>query len=177
MLPLGLIAPNFNLMDSKTDKITSLNEIKGEIGTLIMFICNHCPFVLYVNGQLVKLANDYQKKGIGFVAINSNDILNYPQDSPKMMKKHAKIYGYPFPYLFDETQEIAKAYNAACTPDFYLFNSKLKLVYHGQLDNSRPSLNIPITGKDIRNAIESILSGKEVDKNQNPSMGCNIKWK
>jgi len=177
MLQLGTEAPNFNLSDTKTDKFISLKDAKGKVGTLVMFICNHCPFVLHVNEQLVKLANDYMQKGIGFVAISSNDVDNYPQDSPKFMKEQAKKVGYPFPYLYDETQEVAKFFNAACTPDFYLFNSELKLVYRGQLDDSRPSLNIPVTGKDIRNAINSLLAGKEVDPKQIPSMGCNIKWK
>jgi len=177
MLPLGTVAPNFKLIDTKTDKFISLKDVKGKVGTLVMFICNHCPFVLHVNEQLVKLANDYMQKGIGFVAISSNDVDNYPQDSPKLMNEQAKKMGYPFPYLYDETQEVAKFYNAACTPDFYLFDSNLKLVYRGQLDDSRPSLNILVTGKDIRNAISSLLAGNEVDPKQIPSMGCNIKWK
>ncbi len=177
MLPLGTVAPNFNLIDTTTNKLLSLKDVKGEKATLVMFICNHCPFVIHVNAELVKLANDYKERGIGFVAISSNDIENYPQDSPELMKKQAAELGYPFPYLFDETQEVAKAYDATCTPDFFLFNSELKLVYRGQLDSSRPSLDNPVTGRDIRNAIDAILAGKKVDENQLPSVGCNIKWK
>ena len=177
MLPLGTVAPDFNLVDTTTDKLVSLKEAMGKQATLIMFICNHCPFVLHVNSELVKLANDYKNSGIGFVAISSNDVENYPQDSPELMKKHAEQAGYSFPYLYDETQEVAKAYDATCTPDFFLFDSELKLVYRGQLDNSRPSLEKPVTGKDIRNALDAILAGKEVDQKQIPSMGCNIKWK
>lgn len=177
MLPLGTTAPDFNLFDTLSDKYISLNDAKGEFATLVMFICNHCPFVLHINDQLVKLANDYMRKGIGFVAISSNDVENYPQDSPELMKVHAQKSGFKFPYLYDKTQEIAKAYDAACTPDFYLFDSNLKLVYRGQLDGSRPSNQIPVTGKDIREALDAILDGKNVNQNQIPSMGCNIKWK
>lgn len=177
MLPLGTEAPDFNLIDTTTYKFLSLNEAKGEQATLVMFICNHCPFVLHVNSELVKLANDYKERGIGFVAISSNDVENYPQDSPELMKTQAVDLGYSFPYLYDETQEVAKAYDATCTPDFFLFNSELKLVYRGQLDDSRPSLENPVTGRDIRNALDAILAGKEIDQNQIPSMGCNIKWK
>ena len=177
MLPLGTVAPDFHLLNTTTDKFLSLENAKGEKGTLIMFICNHCPFVLHVNSELVKLAKDYSEHGIGFVAISSNDVVNYPQDSPELMKKQAAALGYSFPYLYDETQEVAKAYDATCTPDFFLFNSELKLIYRGQLDNSRPSIDNPVTGKDIRNAINAIIDGKEIDENQIPSMGCNIKWK
>ncbi|MCF6269038.1 MAG: thioredoxin family protein [Melioribacteraceae bacterium] len=177
MLPLGTIAPEFNLIDTTTGKLLSLKDVKGEKATLVMFICNHCPFVLHVNHELVKLENDYSRLGVGFVAISSNDVENYPQDSPELMKKHAAELGYSFPYLFDETQDVAKAYDATCTPDFFLFDSELKLVYRGQLDGSRPSLEMPVTGRDIRNAIDAILAGKEVDENQLPSVGCNIKWK
>lgn len=177
MLQLGTTAQGFNLIDTVSGKMVSLNDVKGDAATLVMFICNHCPFVKHVNEQLVKLANDYEDKGIGFVAISSNDVKNYPQDSPELMKKTAEQLGYPFPYLYDETQNIAKAYEAACTPDFYVFDKNLKLVYRGQLDDSRPGNDKPINGKDIRNALDAILAGKEVDPNQVPSMGCNIKWK
>ena len=177
MLPLGTTAPNFNLIDTVSGKMIALNDVKGDVATVVMFICNHCPFVKHVNEQLVKLANDYMDRGIGFVAISSNDVKNYPQDSPELMKKNAEQLGYPFPYLYDETQEVAKAYDAACTPDFYIFDKDLKLVYRGQLDDSRPGNDKPITGRDIRNALDALLSGKEVDPNQIPSMGCNIKWK
>ncbi len=177
MLPLGTGAIDFNLIDTTTDKYVSLKDVKGEKATLIMFICNHCPFVLHVNSELIKLAIDYKEHGIGFVAVSSNDVENYPQDSPELMKKCASDLGYPFPYLYDETQEVAKVYDATCTPDFFLFDSDLKLVYRGQLDDSRPSLDKPVTGKDIRNAIDAIIAGNKVNKNQIPSMGCNIKWK
>ena len=177
MLPLGTTAPDFNLIDSVSEKIISLNDIMGKTATVIMFICNHCPFVIHVNEQLIALANDYKNSGVRFAAISSNDVENYPQDSPELMKKLAEEMSYPFPYLYDETQEVAKAYDAACTPDFYIFDSELKLVYRGQLDSSRPGNDKPINGKDIRNALDAVLSGKEVDQNQIPSMGCNIKWK
>ncbi len=177
MLPLGTTAPDFSLIDTVSGKMISFNDIKGETATVIMFICNHCPFVIHVNEQLIKLANDYKNNGIGFAAISSNDVENYPQDSPELMKKLAEELSYPFPYLYDETQEVAKVYDAACTPDFYIFDSDLKLVYRGQLDASRPGNDKPINGKDIRNALDAVLSGNEVDQNQIPSMGCNIKWK
>lgn len=177
MLPLGTKAPDFNLVDTKDSKQKSLNELKGTIGTLVLFICNHCPFVIYVNEQLVKLANDYKTKGINCIAISSNDVENYPQDGPKLMKIHAEQNNYPFPYLYDETQTVAKAYDAACTPDFFLFNSDLKLVYTGQLDDSRPGNGIPVTGKYLRLAMDAIFENKSITKNQKPSMGCNIKWK
>ena len=177
MLLLGTTAPEFNLNDTVPGKMISLSDIKGEAATVIMFICNHCPFVIHVNEQLIKLANDYKNNGVGFAAISSNDVENYPQDSPELMKKLAEELPYPFPYLYDETQEVAKVYYAACTPDFYIFDSDLKLVYRGQLDASRPGNDKPINGKDIRNALDAVLSGNEVDQNQIPSMGCNIKWK
>jgi thiol-disulfide isomerase/thioredoxin len=141
-----------------------------------MFICNHCPFVKHVNAEISKLAEKYQRKGIGFVAISSNDVENYPQDAPDLMKETAEKEGYPFPYLYDKTQEIAKAYHAACTPDFYLFDTDLKLVYRGQLDDSRPGNGIPVTGSDLRNAIDALLKGGKINPNQKPSIGCNIKW-
>ena len=177
MLPLGTLAPDFSLVDTKDDDIKSLNSLKGDSGTLVMFICNHCPFVIHVNEQLVKLANDYQSKGISTIAISSNDVVNYPQDGPDKMKTHAAANHYPFPYLYDATQAVAKAYDAACTPDFFLFDKELKLVYAGQLDNSRPGNGIPVTGKDLRAAMDAVVNEEPVDSNQKPSMGCNIKWK
>lgn len=177
MLPLGTSAPDFSLLDTVSDEIQNLNKLKGAEGTVIMFICNHCPFVIHVNSELVSLANDYQSKGISFVAISSNDVENYPQDGPDKMKTHAESEGYPFPYLYDETQEVAKAYEAACTPDLYLFDSDLKLIYRGQLDNSRPGNGIPLSGKDLRHAINCLLDGEENTETQKPSIGCNIKWK
>lgn len=177
MLPLGTIAPNFNLVDTKDNETKSLTQLKGNKGTLVMFICNHCPFVIHVNAALVKLANDYKTKGINCIAISSNDVENYPQDSPDKMKIHAEENHYPFPYLYDETQEVAKAYDAACTPDFFLFDEDLKLVYAGQLDGSRPGNDIPVTGKDLRAAMDALLNNETINPNQKPSMGCNIKWK
>ncbi len=174
---IGTKAPDFTLINTVDDKNYSLNNLKGEKGTLIMFICNHCPFVIHVNDELVKMANEYQQKGINFIAISSNEIENYPQDAPHLMKKVAKDLHYPFPYLFDETQEVAIAYNAACTPDFYVFDAELKSVYHGQLDDSRPGNEKLVTGKDLRNALHNLLENKPVAENQKPSMGCGIKWK
>ncbi len=177
MIDLGTKAPNFTLPDTVSGNNFSFKDIKGEKGTLVMFTCNHCPYVLHVNEELIRLANDYKKKGIGFVAISSNDVVNYPQDSPDKMKKLAEDLGYPFPYLYDESQEVAKAFDAACTPDFYLFNEENILVYRGQLDNSRPNSGKPVTGIDLRNAIDSVLNNKNIDSFQYPSAGCNIKWK
>jgi thiol-disulfide isomerase/thioredoxin len=177
MMPLGTIAPDFNLLDVVTGKKVTLHSLKAEIATLIMFICNHCPYVKHVQDELIKLAHDYQVKGIAFIAINSNDVVNYPDDSPANMKQVAQEKGYPFPYLYDETQEVAQAYQAACTPDFYLFDNQLKCVYRGQLDDARPKNNIPVTGKDIRAALDAILAGQPVNPEQTPSIGCNIKWK
>ncbi len=173
----GAIAPDFLLPDTVSGEIISLQNIKGERGTVVFFICNHCPFVIHVNKELVQLANDYTSKGIGFVAISSNDVENYPQDSPEKMKIQAEELGYPFPYLYDETQEVAKAYDAACTPDIYVFDSGLKSVYHGQLDSSRPGNGVPVTGKDIRAVLETMLSNRLYTGDEKPSIGCNIKWK
>lgn len=173
----GSIAPNFELLDTISNNVLSLEDIKGEKGTVVLFICNHCPFVIHVNDQLVALANDYSSKGIGFVAISSNDVEKYPQDAPHLMKEKAKEVGYPFPYLYDETQEVAKAYDAACTPDIYVFDGELKSVYHGQLDASRPGNNIPVSGSDMRAVLDSLIRGVSYDGPERPSMGCNIKWK
>lgn len=178
MLPLGTKAPDFKLFDTVSGKQLTYNDIKGKNGTVIMFICNHCPYVLHVNPQIVKIANKYQDKGIGFVGISSNDVENYPQDAPELMTQQAKKVGYNFPYLYDETQEVAKAYQAACTPDFYVFDSNDKLVYRGRLDESSPKNNIQLTGKDLRKALDLLLIGKMIpDEQQQPSIGCNIKWK
>jgi len=177
MLPLGTTAPHFSLTDTKSNEVLSLSDLKGEKGTVVMFICNHCPFVVHVNDELVKTANEYMDKGVSFVAISSNDVENYPQDGPDKMKIHAAEIGYPFPYLYDETQEVAKAYDAACTPDIYLFDQNLKLVYRGQLDDSRPGNGVPVTGEDLKHAMDCLLNGKENSKTQKPSIGCNIKWK
>ena len=177
MLALGTTAPNFDLYDTVSDTTVSLEDVKGTAGTVIMFICNHCPFVIHVNPELVNLGKEYQEKGIGFVAISSNDVNNYPDDAPDLMKITAKREGYSFPYLYDETQEVAKAYDAACTPDFYLFDGDAKLVYRGQLDDSRPGNGLPLTGLDLRNAMDALLAGDKISSEQKPSIGCNIKWK
>lgn len=177
MIALGSSAPDFNLLDVCSGVTSSLQHLKGPKGTLIFFICNHCPFVEHINDELIRLSNDYQSKGFGFIAISANDVVKYPLDSPENMKLTSEKLGYPFPYLYDETQEVAKAFDAACTPDFFLYNSQLKLVYRGQLCDSRPGNGIPVTGKDIRNAFEVMLSGNENTIEQRPSIGCNIKWK
>ncbi|MGH1387166.1 thioredoxin family protein [Kordia sp.] len=176
MLSLGTKAPDFTLIDTISDKTVSLNEAKGANGTVIMFICNHCPFVKHVNAGIVQLANDYLSKGIGFIAISSNDVENYPADAPHLMKENAKQEGYPFPYLYDKTQEVAKAYDAACTPDYYIFDKDLMLVYRGQLDDSRPNNGIPVTGNDMRTALDALLKNEEIPVDQKPSIGCGIKW-
>lgn len=177
MLPLGTIAPEFSLTDTVTGKTLNLQALKGDKGTLVMFICNHCPFVKHVNPELKRIGEEYQDKGIGIVALSSNDAVNYPQDGPKQMKETARKEGYSFPYLYDETQEVASDYQAACTPDFFLFDSELALVYRGQLDDSRPGNDIALSGKDLRNAMDALLKGEEIDAHQKPSIGCNIKWK
>ncbi|MCF6346894.1 MAG: thioredoxin family protein [Flavobacteriaceae bacterium] len=177
MLPLGTIAPGFILYDTISGEELSLFENRGDKATVIFFICNHCPFVIHVNSQLVNVANDYSDKKVSFMAISSNDVLNYPDDAPHLMRKNAKNLKYSFPYLFDESQEVAKTYDAACTPDFYLFDANLKLVYRGQLDDSRPGNGIEVTGKDLRHALDCLLAGKENTEVQKPSIGCGIKWK
>ncbi|MEM7087227.1 MAG: thioredoxin family protein [Bacteroidota bacterium] len=177
MLPLGTIAPDFTLKDTVTDNSMSLSELRGEKGTVVMFICNHCPFVIHVNEEIVRVANDYRVTGFGFVAISSNDVEKYPQDGPQKMWENAQANHYPFPYLYDETQDVAKAYDAACTPDFYVFDAEMKLVYRGQLDNSRPGNGIPSNGRDLREALDNILNNNIQRQDQKPSIGCNIKWK
>ncbi len=176
-IPLGYKAPDFKLPDTISGEEKSLQMLKGEKATVVMFICNHCPFVKNINAQLVSLANDYSAKGISFIAISSNDVENYPQDGPELMKTHAETEGYPFPYLYDESQEVAIAYKAACTPDFTIFDSDLLCVYRGQLDDSRPGNGKTVSGADIRAALDAILSETPVNSTQTPSIGCNIKWK
>ncbi len=176
MLPLGTIAPEFSLKDTVSEKTLDLHALQGEKGTVVMFICNHCPFVKHVNPEISKMARDYQGRGIAFIAISSNDVENYPEDAPHLMKETAKREGYSFPYLYDKTQEVARAYQAACTPDFYLFDGSLRLVYRGQLDDSRPGNGLPVNGADLRNALESLLEGTPIAPEQKPSIGCNIKW-
>ena len=177
MLPLGTDAPRFELWDSVSSSIKTLNNLKGSKGTLVMFICNHCPFVIHINEALVSVTKTLQNAGINAIAISSNDVENYPQDGPEQMQTHAKNSNYPFPYLYDETQSIAKAYDAACTPDFFLFDSELKLVYRGQLDDSRPGNALPINGTDVLHAVQCMTDNKVNMRPQKPSIGCNIKWK
>jgi len=177
MLPLGTSAPDFKLVDTISGKDVELSEIKGEYGFMVMFICNHCPYVKHVQPELVRLAEDYMPQGIGMVAISSNDIENYPEDGPDLMQVEAKKWNYQFPYLFDDTQIVAKKYDAACTPDFYIFDRYSKLVYRGQLDSSRPGNEKPLNGADIRSALDDLLKGNPVSPDQKPSQGCNIKWK
>jgi peroxiredoxin len=177
MLPLGTIAPDFTLPDTVSGQEMSLQSLKSDVATLIMFICNHCPYVKHIQAQLVSLANEYQAQGVKVIAINANDVENYPDDSPEKMKEVAEQWAYPFPYLYDESQAVAKAYQAACTPDFYIFDKHLKCVYRGQLDDSRPQNGLPVTGKDIREALDAVLLNVPVDEEQKPSVGCNIKWK
>ncbi len=176
MLPLGTPAPAFRLPDTR-GQIVSLEDFKTADALLIIFMCNHCPYVKHVRHELADLAGEYQPRRVAVVGINSNDAANYPDDSPAKMAAEAKLIGYPFPYLYDETQAVAKAYRAACTPDLYLFNSARRLVYRGQFDDSRPGNGIPVTGGDLREALDAVLSGKPVSSNQKPSIGCNIKWK
>lgn len=177
MLPLGTKAPPFSLPDTVSGDQLSLEELSASKGTVIMFLCNHCPYVKHVNKEIVRVAREYQRKGVAFIGISSNDVANYPQDGPAEMKINAEQLGYTFPYLYDETQEVAKAYDAACTPDFYLFDHALNLIYRGQLDGSRPGNDIPLTGKDLRAALDQALAGEPITISQVPSVGCNIKWK
>lgn len=176
MLPLGTIAPNFTLPDTVSDEMITLSDIISDKATVIMFLCNHCPYVIHVNEELVRLAADYQAKGVAFIAISSNDVVNYPQDSPELMKVHAAETGYNFPYLYDASQAVARAYDAACTPDFYVFNGSHQLAYRGRLDDSRPHSGTPLSGRDLRGAIDAVLANKVVSSVQYPSAGCNIKW-
>ncbi len=177
MLALGTKAPNFLLQDTVSGNYMSFDQLRSDKATVIMFICNHCPYVIHVNSEIVKIANKYKSEGVSFIAISSNDVENYPDDSPDKMRLVAKVLQYPFPYLFDKRQEVAKAYQAACTPDFYVFDGQDQLSYRGRLDDSRPGTDILLTGSDLRAAIDNVLQGKPQIENQYPSMGCNIKWK
>lgn len=177
MLELGTEAPHFSLSDVLSGKTVSLDTFSGKKALLVMFICQHCPYVQHVKKELARVGKDYQSRGIGIAAISSNDAKNYPEDTPAELKKMAQTLGFTFPFLYDETQEVAKAYTAACTPDFFLFDENRYLVYRGQLDDSRPGNPLPITGRDLRAAIDAVLARKPVSPNQKPSVGCNIKWK
>ena len=176
MVSLGTQAPDFELPDPD-NKVLSRDDLKGDKGLLVIFMCNHCPFVKHVAGELANIGRQYTDKGIGVVGINSNDISNYPDDAPPEMNKFADQYGITFPYLFDESQQVAKSYSAACTPDFFLFDAAGKLVYRGQLDNSRPGNEVPVTGSDLREAMDALCEDREISADQKPAIGCNIKWK
>ena len=176
MMPLGTAAPDFNLPDTD-GKMVSLKDCAGSPALLVIFMCNHCPFVKHVRAGVAQMTSEYIDKGVAIMGINSNDVVNYPADSPEKMAVEVKEAGYRFRYLYDETQEVAKAYGAACTPDFFLFDGDQKLVYRGQMDDSRPGNNVPVTGNDLRAAMDAVLEGRGVPSDQNPSIGCNIKWK
>lgn len=177
MVPLGTTAPDFTLYNPAAGGTASLGEVRGEKGLLVMFICNHCPYVKHVAEELARIGGEYPSKGIGVVAINANDAERYPDDSPEKMAEEVERRGYPFPYLFDESQEIARAYGAACTPDFFLFDNELRLVYRGQLDDSRPANDVPVTGNDLREGMNALLEGRPVPQEQKAGIGCGIKWK
>jgi peroxiredoxin len=176
MLPLGTPAPDFRLSDP-SGTVVSLDDFRSAAALVVVFMCNHCPYVKHIRSGLAQLARDYQARNVAFVGINSNDVENYPADSPAKMAEEARSAGYVFPYLYDATQAVAKAYHAACTPDFYLFDKAMRLVYRGQMDDSRPGNGVPVTGRDLRAALEAVLAGKPVPDRQKPSIGCNIKWK
>ena len=178
MMALGTEAPDFRLVDAVSGRSFALDDIRGTTGTLVMFICNHCPFVKHIEQSLADLGRDYAGKGIGIVAINANDADRYPDDAPDKMKATAERLEYSFPYLFDETQEVARAYGATCTPDLFLFDADLKCAYRGQLDGSRPGNGVPVTGEDMRRALDLLIAGEPVPaEGQRPSVGCSIKWK
>jgi peroxiredoxin len=176
MLPLGTLAPDFSLINVD-GQLVSRDDFQGAPALLVIFMCNHCPYVLHVADELSRLAAEYQAKGVAIVGINANDSTVYPSDSPEQMVHEAEQRGYVFPYLYDETQEVAKAYRAACTPDFFLFDKEQRLVYRGQMDESRPKSDTVPTGRDLRAALDAVLAGREVPSEQRPSLGCNIKWR
>lgn len=178
MLPLGTKAPDFELPDMASGQTVRLQDLASGHVTVVMFLCNHCPYVLYVNPEIVRIVAEYQPKGVSFIGISSNDAEAYPEDAPDKMKAHAAAVGYTFPYLYDESQDMARAYDAACTPDFYVFDKDMQLAYRGQLDSSRPKRNpVPSTGEDLRAALDAVLAGQPASAAQRPSGGCNIKWK
>ncbi len=177
MVPLGTQAPDFSLPDTVSGQVINLDDYQSDKATVIMFICNHCPYVLHIKDELANVAKDYQLRDVAFIAISSNDIEQYPADAPDKMKEFADEVGFTFPYLYDETQEVAQAYSAACTPDFFVFDGDLKCVYRGQFDDARPRNSVPITGQDLRAALDAVLAGEKPVADQKPSMGCSIKWK
>ena len=176
MLELGTLAPGFALTDVVTGRTVSRDDFHGQKALLVMFICAHCPYVKHIERGLAALGRDFAAQPVGIVAISSNDAVTHPADSPAGLKRQAETYGFAFPYLYDETQAVARAYKAACTPDFFLFDADFRLAYRGQFDSSRPGNGIPVTGEDLRSAIDTVLSGKPVLTGQRPSIGCNIKW-
>lgn len=177
IMPIGTAAPDFTLPDTVSGEAVSLRSGRPAAATVVMFLCNHCPYVVHIQHQIAALAAEYIRRGAAFFAINSNDIQNYPDDSPDNMKRVAAQVGYSFPYLFDESQEVARAYGAACTPEFFVFDANLTLAYHGQMDDSRPRTDIPVTGQDLRNALDAVLEDRPVAGIQKPGIGCGIKWK
>jgi peroxiredoxin len=177
MMPLGTEAPGFDLVDTVSGDRVSLEDFEDKTALLVMFICNHCPYVQHIRSELARFGRDYEESDLGIVAISPNDIEAFPADSPEQMRKEANAYGYTFPYLFDEEQSVAAAYTAMCTPDFFLFGPDRALVYRGRFDESRPNSGLPVTGKDLRGAVGAVLAGEPVDDEQHPSMGCSIKWK
>jgi len=177
MLELGTTAPYFELLDVVSEEPINSEDLRSDLGSVVMFWCNHCPYVLHVTDKVLEIAEKYMRKGFNFVAISSNNVEKYPQDGPEHMRALAEEKNYPFPYLYDETQNVAKDYDAACTPDFYVFDRDQKLVYRGQLDDARPGNDAPLTGKDLTDALDAIILRKEIDPKQRPSAGCNIKWK
>jgi len=177
MIPLGTKAPDFKLLDTRSNRIVSLQELKSAKATVVMFICNHCPYVKHIRSKLIETAKNYQVKGVSFIAISSNDVTTYPEDGPEKMRAEAEKNAFPFPYLYDETQQAAKAYQAACTPDLYIFDAQLACVYRGRFDDSTPGNNNPVTGKDFTESLDNLLANKSIHPQQKPSIGCNIKWK
>ena len=175
-IEMGMNAPNFSLTDTVSGETLARDDLKGKFATVIMFICNHCPYVRHINQEIINISKEYKDKGVSFVAISANDAVEYPQDGPDEMKRTAEKLGYDFPYLYDETQEVARAYGASCTPDLFIYDSHMKLSYHGQLDDSRLENDIPVTGESFRNALDDVIEG-QVPQGQIPSIGCSIKWK
>lgn len=176
-LALGTKAPDFALLDTVTGKLFSLRDVAGSKATVVMFICNHCPYVLHVLDKVVDVARAYQQQGVGFVAISANDVATQPQDGPEQMKALATEHAFPFPYLYDQTQQVARTYLAVCTPEFFVFDANLKLAYHGQFDDARPKSNTPVTGQDLTQALDALIQGKRPAVEQQPAVGCGIKWK
>ncbi|MBD1397791.1 thioredoxin family protein [Pontibacter sp. JH31] len=176
-LPLGTVAPNFALLDTVSDQLVSLEDVASTKATVIMFLCNHCPYVLHILDELVDTANEYKQRGVSFVGISANDAVSYPQDGPQQMRELAKEKKFPFPYLYDQTQQVARTYQAVCTPEFYVFDRNMRLAYHGQFDDARPKNETPVTGEDLRQALDTLLAGDQVRADQKPGIGCGIKWK